>query len=101
MFLMYILHVMTSNNSEHFVKVVDMEDIMKVNRLEGYNSGVRSATWHPSGTFLVSISSRELYLFFIRMLGNMYLRWQNFYLEHVEGGTCSREDYRGDNSSCN
>jgi WD40 repeat protein len=63
MLLMYISHMMTSSNSEHFVKVVDMEDIMKVNRLEGYTSGVRSATWHPSGILLVSISSRELYFF--------------------------------------
>jgi len=92
---------MTSSNSEHFVKVVDMEDIMKVNRLEGYTSGVRSATWHPSGTLLVSISSREWYSFFIRLLGDLYLRRQNFYLEYVERGTCSREDHRGDNSSCN
>jgi len=46
-------------NSEHFVKVVDMEDIMKVNRLDGYNSGVRSATWHPSGTLLVGISFED------------------------------------------
>ena len=39
--------------SELFVKVVDVEDILKVNRLEGYTSSVRSATWDPSGTLLV------------------------------------------------
>ena len=31
-----------------------MEDILKVNRLEGYTSSVRSVTWHPSGNLLVS-----------------------------------------------
>jgi len=67
MFVMYILHMMTSNKSELFVKVVDMEDIMKVNRLEGYTSGVRSATWHPSGTLLVSIFSRELYFSYMNV----------------------------------
>lgn len=36
-----------------FVKVVDMEDTMKVDRLEGYTSGVRSVAWHPSGSLLV------------------------------------------------
>ncbi|KAF8160621.1 hypothetical protein B0H34DRAFT_344214 [Crassisporium funariophilum] len=41
-------------SDELFVKVVDMEDILKVNRLEGYTSGVRSATWHPSGTLLAT-----------------------------------------------
>ena len=41
--------------SELFVKVVDVEDILKVNRLDGYTSSVRSATWHPSGTLLVSV----------------------------------------------
>ena len=30
-----------------------MENILKVSRLEGYTSGVRSATWHPSGSLLV------------------------------------------------
>ena len=30
-----------------------MEDVLKVNRLEGYTSSVRSATWHPSGSLLV------------------------------------------------
>jgi len=59
--------MMTSNKSELFVKVVDMEDIMKVNRLEGYTSGVRSATWHPSGTLLVSISSRKLYFSYMNV----------------------------------
>ena len=89
MFVMYTLYMMTSNNSEPFVKVVDMEDIMKVNRLENYTCGVRSATWHPSGTRLVSTSSIVLFLFFMRMLGDMYLRRQNCHLEHVEGGTYS------------
>ena len=32
-----------------------MENILKVNRLEGYISSVRSVTWHPSGTLLVCI----------------------------------------------
>ena len=36
------------------MKIVDMEDILKVNRLEGYTSPVRSVTWHPSGNLLVS-----------------------------------------------
>lgn len=42
-----------SLDSELLVKVVDMEDITSVDRLEGYTSGVRSATWHPDGSLLV------------------------------------------------
>jgi len=30
-----------------------MEDTTKSTRLEGYTSGVRSATWHPTGSLLV------------------------------------------------
>ncbi|CAA7260577.1 unnamed protein product [Cyclocybe aegerita] len=41
-------------SDELFVKVVDMEDPGKSSRLEGYTSGVRSATWHPSGTLLAT-----------------------------------------------
>ncbi|KAF8813968.1 hypothetical protein BYT27DRAFT_7131270 [Phlegmacium glaucopus] len=41
-------------SDELFVKVVDIENMLKVNRLEGYTSSVRSATWHPSGTLLAT-----------------------------------------------
>ena len=51
--LIYSICDVYSFISELFVKVVDMEDTMKVDRLEGYTSGVRSAAWHPSGSLLV------------------------------------------------
>jgi len=33
---------------------------MKVDRLDGYTSGVRSVTWHPSGSLLVSVLDKTL-----------------------------------------
>ncbi|PPQ90540.1 hypothetical protein CVT25_015854 [Psilocybe cyanescens] len=40
-------------SDDKWVKVVDIEDTNRVHRLEeGYTSGVRSATWHPSGSLL-------------------------------------------------
>ncbi|KAF4621226.1 hypothetical protein D9613_000247 [Agrocybe pediades] len=41
-------------SDELYVKVVDLEDIMKVDRLEGYTAGIRSVTWHPSGSLLAT-----------------------------------------------
>ncbi|KAF9522661.1 hypothetical protein CPB83DRAFT_864133 [Crepidotus variabilis] len=41
-------------SDELFVRMVDMEDTSKSTRLEGYSSGVRSATWHPSGSHLAT-----------------------------------------------
>lgn len=48
-------HNILSYYSELFVRVVDMEDTSKSTRLEGYTSGVRTATWHPSGSLLVRL----------------------------------------------
>lgn len=42
------------NFSELYVKIINMEDVLNVHRLDGYTSGVRSASWDPSGTLLVS-----------------------------------------------
>ena len=60
-----------------------MEDILKVNRLDGYTSSVRSATWHPSGTLLVSVEcSCWLDLFLRASEDNMHLRRENRHLEY-------------------
>ena len=59
-----------------------MEDILKVNRLDGYTSSVRSATWHPSGTLLVSVDSWRLAILLRLSEGNMYLRRENRHLEY-------------------
>ena len=64
------------NRSELFVRVVDMEDTSKSTRLEGYKSGVRTATWHPSGSLLVRLFCLAVSALLIHnTLGYMYVRW--------------------------
>jgi hypothetical protein len=60
-----------------------MENILKVNRLEGYTSSVRSATWHPTGTLLVSVEYSSQLAKLLRVTeGNMHLRRENRHLEY-------------------
>ncbi|PPQ99766.1 hypothetical protein CVT24_009669 [Panaeolus cyanescens] len=49
--------VAVTSDSELTVKVVDLEDTMEVKRLDGYKSGVRSASWHPSGSLLTTCTA--------------------------------------------
>ncbi|KDR75022.1 hypothetical protein GALMADRAFT_248867 [Galerina marginata CBS 339.88] len=44
-------------SDEPKVKVVELEDTERIVMLEGYASGVRSATWHPSSTLLATCTS--------------------------------------------
>lgn len=41
------------DNSELTVKVVDLDDTLKIKILKGHTRGVRKVTWHPSGSLLV------------------------------------------------
>ncbi|KAF5328867.1 hypothetical protein D9619_011727 [Psilocybe cf. subviscida] len=41
-------------SDELFVKVIDLEDVMNVVRLEGYTAGVRSVSWHPNNNLLAT-----------------------------------------------
>ena len=43
--------------SEFSVKIVDLEDIMKVSVLRGHEGGVRRVTWHPSASLVVCLHS--------------------------------------------
>lgn len=43
--------------SEFSVKIVDIEDNSKIILLSGHTSGVRTATWHSSGTLLATTGS--------------------------------------------
>ena len=38
---------------EPVVKIVDLQDPLKVTLLKGHTKAVRRVTWHPSGTLLV------------------------------------------------
>ncbi len=49
----WVLHLMTRVR-ELTVKVVDIEDTVKVMLITGHTDCVRKVTWHPSGTILVS-----------------------------------------------
>ncbi|KAF9010688.1 hypothetical protein BDQ17DRAFT_1234391 [Cyathus striatus] len=44
-------------SDELVVKLINMEDITDVHRLEGYKRGVRRVTWHPSGALLSTCDS--------------------------------------------
>ncbi|EJD03058.1 WD40 repeat-like protein [Fomitiporia mediterranea MF3/22] len=44
-------------SDETVVKVIDLDDTTKVQLLEGHKKGVRSATWHPSGSLVTTCSS--------------------------------------------
>lgn len=39
--------------SDLSVKIVDLEDTMQTTQLTGQKSGIRRATWHPNGDYLV------------------------------------------------
>ena len=43
-----------TSSSEPDVKLVDLSDTTKITTLRGHTKAVRKATWHPSGTYLVS-----------------------------------------------
>ncbi|KAL5507206.1 MCL1 [Sanghuangporus vaninii] len=44
-------------SDETVVKIIDLDETTNVKLLEGHRKGVRSATWHPSGTLLTTCSS--------------------------------------------
>lgn len=41
--------------SELIVKIIDVQDPLKVQLLAGHSKAVRSATWSPNGNYLVRI----------------------------------------------
>jgi chromosome transmission fidelity protein 4 len=46
--------MLTIENSEANIKLIDLEDTSKICILTGHARGVRRASWHPSGSILVS-----------------------------------------------
>lgn len=60
------------SSSELFVRVVDMENVMNQQKLEGYTSAIRAVSWDPSGNILVSV-----------YLDPEYRRVLNFYSDDV------------------
>lgn len=44
-----------TTHSEPIVKIINLEDTTDIKALNGHSRGVRRATWHPSGSILVSI----------------------------------------------
>jgi len=47
--------ILMQDVSELSVKIVDMEDIIRVCVLDGHARGVRKATWHPSAPLVVRV----------------------------------------------
>lgn len=50
--------------SELEVKIINLRDITNIQKLEGHRKGVRRATWHPSGVFLVRDLSFRFLIYF-------------------------------------
>lgn len=53
--ILFYTDVLMWDVSELSVKVVDMEDIIRVCVLDGHTRGVRKATWHPSAPLVVRV----------------------------------------------
>ena len=45
--------------SEISVKLINLEDTTQIQLLDGHKRSIRSATWHPSGTLLVSTAIEQ------------------------------------------
>jgi len=51
--------------SELEVKIINFSNITNIQKLEGHRKGVRRATWHPSGKFLVRALYWRLLVYFM------------------------------------
>lgn len=49
-------YLLKSTFSELEVKIIALNEITNIKKLEGHRRGVRRATWHPSGTILVRVT---------------------------------------------
>jgi chromosome transmission fidelity protein 4 len=48
-----LLRILIYDISELTVRVIDLEDTLKIKILKGHSRSVRKVTWHPSGSLLV------------------------------------------------
>lgn len=65
------MHILTKLSSEFSVKIVELEDIMKVSVLRGHEGGVRRVTWHPFTSLVVRL---QPYAFSLPHLTNDLIR---------------------------
>lgn len=78
--------------SELFVRVVDMENVMNQQKLEGYTSAVRAVSWDPSGNILVSPTSQKTVSRYTNPhSGHVHARWKDCDMGHDAVTTKQRE----------
>ena len=49
-------------HSETTIRIIDIEDPLKIQILQGHKRGVRNVSWHPSEDLLVRINTSQAFL---------------------------------------